>query len=96
MSCSWTIRSCAARRAGKSSRWSELIGATHTLEEIRKYIEADSLGYLSLDGLLAAVGSKRDSYCTSCYTGQYPVEFPRDAARHLQLPLTLITEPVAK
>ena len=75
---------------------SELIGATHTLEEIRKYIEADSLGYLSLDGLLAAVGSKRDSYCTSCYTGQYPVEFPRDAARHLQLPLTLITEPVAK
>jgi amidophosphoribosyltransferase len=75
---------------------SELIGATHTLEEIRKYIEADSLGYLSLEGLLTAVGPKRDSYCTSCYTGQYPVEFPRDAANHLQLPLKLITEPVAK
>jgi len=74
---------------------SELIAATHTLEEIRKYIEADSLGYLSLDGLLTAVGPKRESYCTSCYTGQYPVEFPRDAANHLQLPLKLITEPVA-
>ena len=79
---------------------SELIGATHTLEEIRKYIEADSVGYLSLDGLLAAVGPKRDSYCTSCYTGVYPVEFPRDQATYLQLALKLdktdTTEPVAK
>jgi amidophosphoribosyltransferase len=75
---------------------SELIAATHTLEEIKKYIEADSLGYLSLEGMLNAVGSKRDSYCTSCYTGQYPVEFPRDAASYLQLALKLDKEPVAK
>ena len=75
---------------------SELIAATHTLEEIKKYIEADSLGYLSLEGMLGAVGSKRDSYCTSCYTGQYPVEFPRDAASYLQLALKLDKEPVAK
>jgi len=74
----------------------ELIAATHSLEEIRKYIEADSLGYLSLEGLLTAVGPKRDSYCTSCYTGQYPVEFPRDAASYLQLALKLDKEPVAK
>ena len=73
---------------------SELIAATHTIEEIRKYIEADSLGYLSLEGLLTAVGPKRDSYCTSCYTGQYPVEFPRDAASHLQLSLKLVKETV--
>ena len=71
---------------------SELIAATHTLEEIKKYIEADSLGYLSLEGMLNAVGSKRDSYCTSCYTGQYPVEFPRDAASYLQLALKLDKE----
>jgi amidophosphoribosyltransferase len=71
---------------------SELIAATHSIEEIRKYIEADSLGYLSLEGLLTAVGSKRDSYCTSCYTGQYPVEFPRDAATYLQLALKLDKE----
>jgi amidophosphoribosyltransferase len=75
---------------------SELIAATHTLEEIKKYIEADSLGYLSLEGMLGAVGSKRESYCTSCYTGQYPVEFPRDAASYLQLALKLDKEPVAR
>jgi amidophosphoribosyltransferase len=75
---------------------SELIAATHTLDEITRYIEADSLGYLSLEGLLTAVGQKRHSYCTSCYTGVYPVEFPRDHATYLQLALKLDkTEPVA-
>jgi len=68
----------------------ELIGATHSIEEIRKYIGADSLGYLSLDGLLSAVGAARQSYCTSCYTGQYPVAFPRSEAAYLQLALKLV------
>jgi len=70
-------------------RRSELIAATHTLREIQKYIEADSLGYLSLQGLLTAVGPRSGSYCTSCYTGQYPVAFPRDEAAYLQLALKL-------
>jgi len=70
---------------------SELIAATHTLEEVRKYIGADSLGYLSLDGLLAAVGPQRKSYCTSCYTGEYPVAFPQNQAAYLQLALKLAT-----
>jgi amidophosphoribosyltransferase len=70
-------------------RRSELIAATHTLGEIKKYLQADSLAYLSLEGLLAAVGQQRANYCTSCYTGQYPVEFPRDADRYLQLTLKL-------
>lgn len=68
----------------------ELIAATHSLEEIQKYIEADSLAYLSLDGLLGAVGPQRDSYCTSCYTGQYPVDFPRNEHTYLQLALKLV------
>ena len=68
---------------------SELIAATHSLEEIQKYMEADSLGYLSLEGMLAAVSPKGDSYCTSCYTGRYPVAFPRDEATYLQLTLKL-------
>lgn len=59
-------------------RRAELIAATHTLDEVRKYIEADSLRYLSLEGLLAAVNSHHGCYCTSCYTGRYPVPFPRD------------------
>ena len=70
-------------------RRSELIAATHTLEEIRKYVGADTLGYLSLEGLLASVGPSRPHYCTSCYTGQYPVAFPRDQNAYLQLTLKL-------
>src|SRR6266566_1506600 len=75
-------------------RRSELIAATHTLEEIRKYIDADTVAYLSLEGLLSSVGSRRTSYCTSCYTGQYPVAFPRNEAAYLQLALKLDGDPV--
>jgi amidophosphoribosyltransferase len=70
-------------------RRSELIAATHTLEEITRYLDADSVAYLSLEGLLNAVGADRGSYCSSCYTGRYPVEFPRDEASYLQLALKL-------
>jgi amidophosphoribosyltransferase len=69
---------------------SELIGATHSVDEICRYIGADSLGYLSLDGMLSAVGSARKSYCTSCYTGNYPVAFPSNQAAYLQLALKLV------
>jgi amidophosphoribosyltransferase len=75
-------------------RRSELIAATHTLDEIKKYIGADSVGYLSLEGLLSAVGTRRTSYCTSCYTGQYPVAFPSNEAAYLQLALKLDTDAV--
>jgi len=75
---------------------SELIAATHTIDEIREFIEADSVAYLSLEGLLSAVGNERGSYCRSCYTGRYPVEFPRDEATYLQLALKLDKEAVAK
>jgi len=73
-------------------RRSELIAATHTLEEIRKYLGADSLSYLSLDGLTGAVSGGPSKYCTSCYTGVYPVAFPRDEAAYLQLALKLNTD----
>ena len=70
-------------------RRSELIAATHTLEEIRKYLDADSVAYLSLDGLTGSVKGGQERYCTSCYTGVYPVAFPRDEAAYLQLALKL-------
>jgi amidophosphoribosyltransferase len=70
-------------------RRSELIAATHTLDEIRKYLNADSVSYLSLEGLTGAVTGGRSNYCTSCYTGVYPVAFPRDEAAYLQLALKL-------
>jgi amidophosphoribosyltransferase len=69
---------------------SELIAATHTIEEIRKYVEADSLAYLSLDGLRQSVAGDQASYCTSCYTGEYRVAFPRDEQAYLQLALKVV------
>ena len=50
----------------------DLIAAQMSIEEIRQFIEADSLGYLSLEGMLAATGIKPDSSCVACWTGRYP------------------------
>ena len=69
---------------------SELIAATHSIEEIREFIEADSLAYLSLEGLLKSVAPEGGSYCTSCYTGNYPIAFPRDEQAYLQLALKVV------
>lgn len=54
----------------------ELISASHTIDEIRKYITADSLGYLSHDGLLQAVDLPAATFCTACFCGDYPIRFP--------------------
>jgi amidophosphoribosyltransferase len=53
----------------------ELIASSHTVHEICKYIEADSLAYLSYEGLLRAVAARENEFCTACYTGHYPLEF---------------------
>jgi len=87
ISCPPTISPCFY--GVDTPRRSELIAATHSLEEIRKYVGADTLCYLSLEGLLESVGTERQHYCTSCYTGQYPVAFPRDESAYLQLTLKL-------
>jgi amidophosphoribosyltransferase len=63
----------------------ELIAARHTIEEIRSYIEADSLAYLSLDGMLGAVSGPRDSYCTACWTGDYRVPIAPGDRRQAEL-----------
>jgi amidophosphoribosyltransferase len=68
----------------------ELIAANQTLDEIRDFVGADSLAYLSLDGLLRAVRPDSGSYCTSCYTGNYPVAQPRDERAYLQLALKAV------
>jgi len=59
----------------------ELIAAEHTVEEIRKYIGADSLAYLSHDGLLNAVDHPAD-FCTGCFTGKYPVPVTEEHNKH--------------
>jgi len=60
-------------------RRSELIASSHSVEEIAKYIQVDSLGYLSRDGMYRAVGDLKADFCDACYTGNYPVPVPRDA-----------------
>jgi amidophosphoribosyltransferase len=61
-------------------RKKDLIAANNTVEEIRSFIEADSLAYLSMDGLLESCGSQAASggesmFCTACYTGNYPTDW---------------------
>jgi amidophosphoribosyltransferase len=51
----------------------ELIAAQKSIEEIRQFIGADSLGYLSLQGLIEAVGEPASNFCTACFTGDYPI-----------------------
>jgi amidophosphoribosyltransferase len=61
-------------------RRKELIASSHTVEEIATYLRVDSLHYLSLAGLLEATG-EGPRYCTSCFTGKYPVPFDEDVAK---------------
>src|SRR4051812_2673982 len=87
ISCPPTISPCFY--GVDTPRRSELIAATHTIDEITTYLDADSVAYLSLEGMMGAVGPTRGSYCSSCYTGIYPVPFPRNEATYLQLALKL-------
>jgi amidophosphoribosyltransferase len=71
ISCPPTISPCYYGVDTPSKR--ELIAAQKSVEEIRQFIEADSLAYLSLDGLLKSCkGEQSPAYCTACYTGEYP------------------------
>jgi len=71
ISCPPTISPCFY--GVDTPRKKELIAANNTVEEIRQYIGADSLAYLSLDGLKKACrDGEKTTYCTACYTGRYP------------------------
>lgn len=55
-------------------RRSKLIAANHSLEEIRKFIDADSLSYLSIEGMLKAVDGSKKEFCAACFDQDYPTE----------------------
>lgn len=57
------------------TRW-ELIAAQKSVEDIRRHIGADTLGYLSVEGLLRAVNLPRDRFCLACFNGEYPIPVP--------------------
>ncbi len=53
----------------------ELIANKYNPEQLRKYLECDSLAYLSLEGMLKSVSQPKESYCTACWSGEYPIAF---------------------
>jgi amidophosphoribosyltransferase len=61
----------------------ELIAADLTVEQIRSYVSADSLGYLSLDGMVAAAGDGKETFCRACFDGEYPIEIPEGAGKYV-------------
>lgn len=62
---------------------SKLMAANHSIEEIRKYLNADSLHYLSQAGLVRATGLPETSFCLACYNGDYPVAFDPGVDKHI-------------
>jgi amidophosphoribosyltransferase len=60
----------------------ELIAATNSVEDIREFIGADSLAYLSIEGVLQALDLPYEQFCFACFDGKYPVPVPYDTARH--------------
>ncbi len=61
-----------------TARREELIAANMEIEGIRRHIDADTLGYLSLEGLIEAIGLPRQSFCHACFTGDYPMPVQLD------------------
>ena len=62
---------------------SKLMAANNTLDEICQYLDADSLNYLSQDGMVRATGKTKESFCMACYDGQYPVEYDASVDKHI-------------
>jgi amidophosphoribosyltransferase len=57
----------------------ELISSSHTIDEICRYVTADTLGYLSEEGLISSIGHGNTQFCKACFAGTYPVAFPKPA-----------------
>jgi amidophosphoribosyltransferase len=62
---------------------SKLMAAKHSLDDIRGYLSADSLGYLSQEGMVAATRLPKESFCMACYDGDYPVTYDPLVDKHI-------------
>jgi amidophosphoribosyltransferase len=62
----------------------ELIASSHSVDEIARYVTADSIGYLSLEGMVATLGGG-DGFCHACFSGQYAIPFTPSARRQMRL-----------
>jgi amidophosphoribosyltransferase len=63
----------------------ELIGADLDVESIREFLDADSLHYISLDGLIDSTPDRRENLCTACFTGDYPIPVPGEQEQLAQI-----------
>ncbi len=70
----------------------QLIAAKQPVEEIERHVEADSLAYLSWEGMLDETRQNRDRFCSACFTGEYPIEVPM-AMKRSKLMLETLAEP---
>ena len=68
----------------------ELIATGMSVEEVRESIGADTLGYLSVDGMVEATGQPRGELCTACFTGDYPITPPAEGAAVGTLPISRV------
>jgi amidophosphoribosyltransferase len=59
-----------------TGRRSELLAANLTVDEIRDYLDVDTLAFITLDRLVASTGTSRAGFCVACFTGEYPVPVP--------------------
>ena len=62
---------------------SKLMAANHPLDGIRKYLKADSLHYLSIEGMVKATGQPKEAFCMACYDGRYPVPYDPTLDKHI-------------
>ncbi|MDX1952365.1 MAG: amidophosphoribosyltransferase [Verrucomicrobiota bacterium] len=62
---------------------SKLMAANHSLDEIRQYLDADSLAYLTIDGMVKATGHPKSHFCMACYNGDYPVPYDPLVDKHI-------------
>jgi amidophosphoribosyltransferase len=61
----------------------ELIASSHSVEEIKKYVTADTLAYLSIEGMLGIIPDSQD-YCTACFDNNYPISFPGEHLEQME------------
>jgi amidophosphoribosyltransferase len=71
----------------------ELIASYKTIKEVENLINADSLGYLSIDGLMRALECNKNDMCVGCLTGEYPMEIPGENCRKKQTRLDYFNKP---
>jgi amidophosphoribosyltransferase len=73
-----------------TSDQSKLLAASKSIDEIAEHLGVDSLGYLSLNGLVSSTGAPRDGFCTACLSGDYPTDVTEAGGKFVLEPSTSI------